>query len=92
MPERKKPIKLYMVLPCYNEEEVLQSSAETVLRLFDDLIKKAEIKKGSRILFVDDGSKDGTWEIISRLHERTAGSVGSDFPKTKDIRSRSMRE
>ena len=72
-----------MVLPCYNEEEVLQSSAETVLRLFDDLIKKAEIKKGSRILFVDDGSKDGTWEIISRLHEKDRRFCGIRLSKNK---------
>ncbi len=84
MPDKKnKPIKLYIVLPCYNEEEVLRKSAETVLKVVEDLIQKEEIKKSSRILFVDDGSKDGTWEIISALHETDRKFCGIRLSRNK---------
>ena len=54
-------IKLAIVSPCYNEEEVLESSAERLNRLFDDLISKGKISDDSFVLFVNDGSKDSTW-------------------------------
>lgn len=60
--------KVYFVIPCYNEEEVLD---ETVRRLTDKLDRMNEqglADEGSRMLLVDDGSKDKTWEIISRLN------------------------
>ena len=60
--------KLYIVLPCYNEEEVLQKSAKTVLEMYERLLKDQVIDRDSRIVFVDDGSKDKTWEIIAKLH------------------------
>ena len=59
---------VYFVIPCYNEEEVLP---ETVRRLTDKLLSMREqslAHDSSRILLVDDGSKDKTWDIISRLH------------------------
>jgi len=61
--------KLYLVIPCYNEEEVLP---ETSARLKDkilSLIEKGKIASDSRIVFVNDGSRDRTWEIIRGLHE-----------------------
>ncbi len=61
--------KLYLVIPCYNEEEVLP---ETSARLKDkilSLIEKGKIASDSRIVFVNDGSRDRTWEIIRELHE-----------------------
>ena len=61
---------VYCVSPCYNEEEVL---GETSKRLFDkmqQLIDAKKIKKNSKIVFVDDGSRDRTYEIISDLHEQ----------------------
>ena len=62
----KQPV-LYMVIPCYNEEEVLPITAPLFLQELQDLSKKGKIHPDSRILFVNDGSKDGTWEIIKRL-------------------------
>ncbi|MBQ6021196.1 MAG: glycosyltransferase family 2 protein [Clostridia bacterium] len=59
---------LYFVIPCYNEEEVLPLSAPVFLQKLDALTESGRIGKDSRILFVDDGSKDGTWEILRRLH------------------------
>ncbi|MBE5806838.1 MAG: glycosyltransferase [Clostridiales bacterium] len=60
---------LYIVVPCYNEEEALPISARRLLELTDDMVEKALISPKSRIVLVDDGSKDRTWEVISGLHE-----------------------
>lgn len=63
----KKPV-LYIVIPCYNEEEALPITAKRLVELTDDMMKKSIIAPESRILLVDDGSKDRTWEVISGLH------------------------
>lgn len=62
-------IKLAIVSPCYNEEEVLEQSAARLASLFDDLIAKEKISADSFVLFVNDGSKDSTWNIIKQLHQ-----------------------
>ena len=62
-----KPPKLYFVIPCYNEEEALPLTAPVFRRKLSDLGDR--IDPESRIVLVDDGSKDTTWEIIRRLHE-----------------------
>lgn len=59
---------LYMVVPCYNEEEVLEETTRQLVEKFHELMKQGKISKESRILYVNDGSKDKTWPIISRLH------------------------
>lgn len=61
------PVNLYVVLPCYNEEEVLPETSKRLLELFDSMRKENLIDSLSRIVFVDDGSKDRTWELISSL-------------------------
>ena len=62
---------LYMVIPCYNEEEVLIETANRLQEKFAHLREKQMISEESRIVFVNDGSKDRTWEIISELHSQT---------------------
>ena len=64
--ERKNPV-LYMIIPCYNEEKVLPITAPLFLNKLTDLAAAGKISGDSRILFVDDGSKDSTWEIIKQL-------------------------
>ena len=59
---RKVPI-LYIVIPCYNEEEVLPITAPLFLEKIHQLVNEGKILDESRILFVNDGSKDGTWEL-----------------------------
>ncbi len=59
---------LYFVLPCYNEEEVLEETARQLYKKCKRLIKAEKISPESRILFVNDGSKDRTWELITNLH------------------------
>ena len=58
---------LYIVIPCYNEEEVLPVTSGMFRDEIRDLIAKDKISSESRVLFVDDGSKDSTWQIISSL-------------------------
>ncbi|MDD6880702.1 MAG: glycosyltransferase family 2 protein [Firmicutes bacterium] len=66
--ERKIP-SLYIVIPCYNEEQVLPMTAPMFLEELTDLIGKGKITDDSRILFVNDGSKDKTEEIINELEK-----------------------
>ncbi len=59
---------LYLVVPCYNEEEVLPETSKQLREKMESLIKSGEISGRSRIMFVNDGSKDKTWEMITALH------------------------
>ena len=63
--------KLAIVVPCYNEEEVLKIASEALRGVLDDLIHKGKIAEDSFILFVNDGSKDRTWELIEEEHQRS---------------------
>ena len=60
--------RLYIVVPCYNEEQVLPATAQRLKEKMSALIGAGTIAKDSRVLFVDDGSKDGTWSIIAGLN------------------------
>ena len=62
--------KLFVVIPCYNEEEVLGETSKRMYELFDKMESEGLIGSGSRIVMVDDGSKDATWRIISSLCEQ----------------------
>ena len=59
-----RPNKLYMVIPCYNEEEVLPETARRLREKLTALMETGTISPESRVLFVNDGSKDHTWEGI----------------------------
>jgi len=62
-------IRLATVSPCYNEEEVLRSSVERLTALFQRMISEGLIAGDSMMVFVNDGSRDRTWQIISELHQ-----------------------
>ena len=62
----KKPI-LYIVIPCYNEEKVLPITAPQFLAKIEELVQLDKIGTGSRVLFVDDGSKDDTWKTDYKI-------------------------
>ena len=76
--------RLMIVVPCYNEEEILPYSIEKLTGLVKELITKAKISSNSGVLFVNDGSKDRTWEIIQKEYAENpyvyglglAGNVG----------------
>ena len=67
---------LYIVIPCYNEQEVLPITAPLFLKKIVDLSGKGKISPNSRILFVNDGSKDDTWKIINELSEKDPHYLG----------------
>lgn len=85
--------RLALVVPCYNEEEMLKLSSEALRGVLNDLVQKKKIAPDSFVLFVDDGSKDRTWEKIEeehRLHEnvkglKLAGNVGHQFALTAGL-------
>lgn len=62
------PKTLYIVVPCYNEELVLPETANRLMSKIHTLLEEKKVAESSRIVFVDDGSKDKTWEVISDLH------------------------
>ena len=68
--------RLFIVIPCYNEEEVLPITSKMFLEELEDLIHKGKISDNSRILFVNDGSKDKTWEIIENLAAENPHFIG----------------
>lgn len=86
--------KLGIVVPCYNEEEVLKIASEALRGVLDDLIGKGKIARDSFILFVNDGSRDRTWELIEEEHAayparvlgvKLAGNVGHQFALTAGL-------
>lgn len=62
--------KLYIVVPCYNEEEVLPETSKRLKEKMNQLIKAKKISPDSHVVFVNDGSKDKTWELISSYSEK----------------------
>jgi glycosyltransferase involved in cell wall biosynthesis len=86
--------KLAIVVPCYNEEEVLKMASEALRNVLDDLVQKGKIAADSFILFVNDGSKDRTWELIEEEHNlypvqvygvKLAGNVGHQYALTAGL-------
>ncbi len=65
----KKKNILYMVIPCYNEEEVLPETTKRLEKKLGDLIKKKVISEKSKVMYVNDGSKDKTWELIKKINK-----------------------
>ena len=63
-----KENRLFCVIPCYNEQEVLPETSKRLKSKMQQLIAEGKISSDSRVVYVNDGSKDTTWELISRLH------------------------
>lgn len=87
--------RLAIVVPCYNEEEMLTISSEALQGVLRDLIEKGKIAADSFVLFVDDGSRDATWKIIEQEHQKSVlikglkltGNVGHQFALTAGLLS-----
>jgi len=77
-----KPI-LWIVIPCYNEEEVLPVTAPLFLARIKDMTENGKISDKSRILFVNDGSKDNTWQIIEELSKKDEHYIGISQSRNK---------
>lgn len=76
-------MKLYMVVPCYNEEEVLAETTRQLEEKYASLISQGKIAEGSRILYVNDGSKDGTWPLIEKLHRENPHVSGLNLSRNR---------
>lgn len=74
---------LYIVIPCYNEEPMLPITAEALMKKMDSLISDGKISAASKVMFVDDGSKDKTWEIIEKLHSLNSMFTGLKLSRNK---------
>ena len=74
---------LYIVVPCYNEEEVLPETSKRLKAKLEQLMAAGKISEKSRVLFVNDGSRDRTWEIISALHGQSPLFCGVDLTRNR---------
>jgi glycosyltransferase involved in cell wall biosynthesis len=74
---------LNVVVPCYNEEEVLPETSTRLLALLDRLIDAGDVSDESRIIFVDDGSRDRTWPLIKALHATNAHYGGIKLSRNR---------
>lgn len=74
--EERMNVRLFIIIPCYNEEEVLPITSQLFLEELMDLIHKNKVREDSRILFVNDGSKDHTWDIIGQLSQEDKHFIG----------------
>lgn len=78
----QKPV-LYIVVPCYNEEQVLTTTAPMFFSKLTQLINAEEISEKSKILFVDDGSRDNTWGIIKKLSNNESFFEGISLSRNR---------
>ena len=74
---------LYLVIPCYNEEEVLPETTRQLTEKMNDLMARGLIAKESRIVYVNDGSKDNTWALIERYHKENPLVNGVDLSRNR---------
>ncbi|MGR3811955.1 glycosyltransferase family 2 protein [Jiulongibacter sp. NS-SX5] len=75
------PKSLVIIVPCYNEEAIFESSSGTLLRYLDGLIAGNKVNSDSRLCFVDDGSKDITWELIQNCVAKNERANGLKLSK-----------
>ncbi|MEG0865279.1 MAG: glycosyltransferase family 2 protein, partial [Clostridia bacterium] len=75
--------KLMVVIPCYNEEEVLPETSRRLVEKMNSLMERGMIDRGSRVLFVNDGSKDRTWAMITELHEKNPLFEGVNLSRNR---------
>jgi len=74
---------LYLVIPCYNEEAVIHETSKRLLEKITSMMNRNLINKDSKILFVNDGSKDSTWSIIEKLHDENPIFSGVNLSRNK---------
>lgn len=75
--------KLYVVIPCYNEEEVLFETAKRLEIKMNNMMDEDLISKDSRVVLVNDGSKDKTWQMIEELHEKNPLFSGINLSRNR---------
>lgn len=75
--------KLYLVVPCYNEEAVILETAKQLQKKMASLISTSKIDPDSHVVFVNDGSSDRTWELIQELHQENALFSGINLSRNR---------
>ena len=83
MVEQERGRVLYLVIPCYNEEEVLPETSKRLTAKLGAMIEMGFISQDSKIVFVNDGSKDRTWQIIRQYHEENPMIQGINLSRNK---------
>ena len=83
MKKNDTDLVLNVVIPCYNEEEALAYTEKELTKKMNDLIKKGLISKDSKVVLVNDGSKDNTWEVIEKLHKKNPMYVGVKLSRNR---------
>ncbi len=76
-------VLLYLVIPCYNEEEMLPITTSVLTEKMNQLIHQHKISSQSKILYVDDGSKDGTWNLIEKIHQENSLFLGIKLSRNR---------
>ena len=76
-------VTLYLAIPCYNEEKVLRDTSLKLLKKYSQLINEKKISEKSRIVYIDDGSKDKTWEIIKELSNSNPFILGLKMSRNR---------
>ncbi len=79
----KKSNILYVVVPCYNESEVLKETTKRLTEKLTQMIKDKRIDKKSKIMYVNDGSKDNTWELITKFNQENNLVTGVNLSKNR---------
>ena len=79
----KKLETLFVVVPCYNEEEVLEESTNRLKVKLEELIKNKKISSDSRVMYVNDGSKDSTWSIIKKINKKEKLFTGISLSRNR---------
>ncbi len=74
---------LYIVVPCYNEELVLEETTKRLKEKIENLVASKKISKKSRVLYVNDGSKDKTWELIKKINEEEVYFTGLSLSRNR---------
>ena len=80
---KKKEEILYVVIPCYNEEEVLEETTRQLKIKIEKLIKDKVISDKSKVMYVNDGSKDKTWELIKKISEKEKYFTGISLSRNR---------
>lgn len=80
---RQKRINLYLVIPCYNEEDVLPETTKRIETLMNELYQKKWISKNSKVLYVNDGSQDHTWDLIKKYEQEKKWFSGISLSRNR---------
>ena len=80
---KKNNLVLNLVIPCYNEEEALPLTKKELDKKMSSLIEEGLISENSKVVLVNDGSKDKTWEIITKIHKENHMYVGINLTRNR---------